>query len=61
MGYSPYSRPSLLESLGQKVKNGVHMFGKAKSLYDTGKALVGAYHTMAPMLSQAASFIPYVL
>ena len=42
MGYSPYLRPSFLESLGRKVKNGVHMFGKAKGLYDTGKALVSA-------------------
>ena len=61
MGYSPYLRPSFLESLGQTVKNGVHMFGKAKGLYDTGKALVSAYQTIAPILSQAASFIPYVL
>jgi hypothetical protein len=61
MGYSQYLRPSFLESLGQKVKNGVDMFGKAKGLYETGKALVSAYETLAPVLSQAASFIPYVL
>jgi hypothetical protein len=61
MGYSQYLRPGFLESLGQKVKNGVAMFGKAKGLYETGKALVSAYETLAPVLSQAASFIPYVL
>ena len=61
MGYSQYLRPGFLESLGQKVKNGVDMFGKAKGLYETGKALVSAYGTLAPVLSQAASLIPYVL
>ena len=61
MGYAPYLRPSFLKSLGQKVEQGVQMFGKAKRLYDTGMALVSAYETMAPALSQAASFIPFVL
>ena len=61
MAYSQYLRPSFLESLGQKVKNGVQMFGKAKGLYETCKALISAYETAAPILSQAASFIPYVL
>ena len=43
MAYEQYLRPSFLESLGQKVKQGVDMFGKAKGLYETGKALFGAY------------------
>ena len=61
MAYTQYLRPSFLESLGQKVKHGVQMFGKAKGLYETGKALISAYETAVPILSQAASFIPYVL
>ena len=46
MGYERHLRPSFLESLGQKVKHGVEMFGKAKGLYDTGKALFSAYEAM---------------
>ena len=42
MGYEEHLRPSFLEALGQKVKHGVEMFGKAKGLYDTGKALFSA-------------------
>ena len=61
MGYEQHLRPSFLEALGQKVKHGVEMFGKAKGLYDTGKALFSAYETVAPLINQAASFIPYVL
>ena len=61
MAYQQYLRPSVLESLGQKVKQGVDMFGKAQGLYETGKALFCAYETVAPMISQAAAFIPYVL
>ncbi len=61
MAYSQYLRPSFLEALGQKVRHGVEMFGKAKGLYETGKALISAYETAAPILSQAASFIPFVL
>jgi hypothetical protein len=51
MGYERHLRPSFLESLGQKVKHGVEMVGKAKGLYDTGKTLISAY----------AAFAPYVL
>jgi len=61
MAYEQHLRPSFLEALGQKVKHGVEMFGKAKGLYETGKALFSAYEAAAPILSQAASFIPYVL
>ena len=61
MAYEQYLRPSFLEALGQKVRQGVDMFGKAKGLYDTGKALFSAYEAAAPLFSQAASFIPYVL
>ena len=32
MAYEQYLRPSFLESLGQTVKQGVDMFGKAKGL-----------------------------
>ncbi len=61
MGYEQHLRPSFLEALGQKVKNGVEMFGKAKGLYDTGTALFSAYETISPIMNQAAAFIPYVL
>ena len=61
MGYSNFQRPSFMESLGQKVKHGVEMFGKAKYLYETGKALYQAYETVAPFVAEAAAFIPYVL
>ena len=56
-----YLRPSFWESLGQKVKQGVDMFGKARGLYETGKSLFSAYEAVAPMIGQAAAFIPYVL
>ena len=59
MEYEQYLRPSFLESLGQKVKQGVDMFGKAKGLYETGKALYCAYETVAPMISQAAAIVPF--
>ena len=61
MGYEQHLRPSFLEARGQKVKHGAEVFGKAKGLYDTGKALFSEYETMAPLINQAASFIPYVL
>jgi hypothetical protein len=60
MAYEQYLRPSFLESLGQKVKQGVDMFGKAQGLYETGKALFSAYESVVPMISQAAAFVPYV-
>ena len=60
MAYEQYLRPSFLESLGQKVKQGVDKFGKAKGLYETGKALFSAYETVAPMISQAAALVPYI-
>ncbi len=37
------------------------MFVKAKGLYETGKALFSEYEAVAPMISQAAAFAPYVL
>ena len=61
MAYEQYLRPSFWESQGQKVKQGVDMFGKAKGLYVTSKALFSAYEAVAPMIGQAAAFIPYVL
>ena len=61
MGYERHLRPSFLGSLGQKVKHGMEMFGKAKGLYDTGKALFTAYEAMSPMISQAIAYAPYVL
>ena len=48
MGYPQYIRPSFLEALGQKVKHGVEMFGKAKGLYVTGKALFTAFEAASP-------------
>ena len=61
MGYSNFQRPGFMESLGQKVKHTVSMFGKAKALYDTGKTLYHAYEAVAPFVAEAAAFIPYVL
>ncbi len=61
MACEQYLRPSFGESLGRKVKQGVDMFGKAKGIYETGKALFSAYESVAPMISQAAAFVPYVL
>ncbi len=61
MGYKRHLRPSFLESLGHKVKHGLVMFGQAKGLYDTGKAVFSAYKAMSPMISQAVAYAPYVL
>ena len=61
MAYEQYLRPSFLESSGQKVKQGVDMFGKAKGLYETGKAIFSAHEAVAPMINQAAAFVPFIL
>ena len=61
MGYSNFQRPSFMESLGQKVKHTVSMFGKAKAIYDTGKTLYNAAQAVAPFVSEAAAIIPFIL
>jgi hypothetical protein len=46
-----------LEGLGQKVKNGVAMFGKAKGLWETGKAIYNGVQTVLPYVSEMAAFL----
>ena len=50
-----------LEGIGQKVKQGVEMFGKVKGLYETGKAIYGGVQALLPYAEQAAAIIPYVI
>ncbi len=59
-GFDKKNETELLEALGQKVKHVVDMFGEAKGFYKTGQAICSAHETMAPMISQAAVFVPYV-
>jgi len=51
-------RQGTLEGLGQKVKKGIEVFGKAKGLYETGKAI---YNGIMPFINEAASFAPYLV
>ena len=50
-----------LSGIGQKVKHGVELLGKAKGLYETGKAIYGGVSAILPYVEQAASIIPYVI
>ena len=61
MGYSNFQRPSFMESLGQTVKHTVSMFGKAKTIYETGKTLYNVAQAVAPSVSEAAAIIPFIL
>ena len=65
MGFLQNLRPSFLEGLGQKMKNGFQkgfeIFGKAKGLWETGKAIYNGAQAIMPYVNDAAAFIPYLL
>ena len=48
MGYIQNLRPSFLEGLGQKVRKGAEIFGKAKGLWETGKMIYNGVKTIMP-------------
>ena len=50
MGYVQNLRPSFLEGLGQKVKKGVEYFGKAKGLFEAGKAIYNGAQAVMPYI-----------
>ena len=65
MGVLQNLRPSSLEGLGQKMRHGfekgLEMFGKAKGLWETGKAIYNGAQAIMPYVKDAAAFIPNLL
>jgi hypothetical protein len=65
MGFLQNLRPSFLDGLGQKVRRGfekgLEIFGKAKGLFETGKAIYNGAQAIMPYINDAAAFIPYLL
>ena len=57
MAYAQNLRPSFLEGLGQKVKFGADLYGKAKGLWETGKAIYNGVQTVLPYVSEMAAFL----
>jgi hypothetical protein len=45
--------PSMLESIGQKVKNGIEFAGAVKGIYDVGKVVYSGFVAAAPYLEAA--------
>ena len=51
MGFiQDFRRQGSLEGLGQKVKKGVEMFGKAKGLFEAGKAIYNGAQAVMPYI-----------
>ena len=51
MGYmQDLRRQGTLEGLGQKVKKGVEYFGKAKGLFEAGKAIYNGAQAVMPYI-----------
>lgn len=48
-----HQRPSLLSSIGQKVKTGLEIAGTVKGIYDLGRSIYGAYQVVAPAIATA--------
>ena len=65
MGFLQNLRPSFLEGLGKKMRHGfekgLEIFGKAKGLFETGKAIYNGAQAIMPYINDAAAFIPYLL
>ena len=65
MGFLQNLRPSFLEGLGQKMRHGfekgLEIFGKAKGLWETGKAIYNGAQAIMPYFNDAAASIPYLL
>jgi len=45
--------PSMLESIGQKVKNGIEFAGAVKGIYDVGKVVYSGFVAAAAYLEAA--------
>ena len=50
-----HQRPSLLSSIGQKVKTCLEIAGTVKGIYDIGRSIYGAYQVARPALAAAAT------
>ena len=57
MGFRKPTKTSMLDSVGQKVQTGFELFGKAKTAYETGKALYSGFQTAYPYLEAAAGLL----
>lgn len=53
--FHKHQRPSLLSSIGQKVKTGLEIAGTVKGLYDIGRSIYGAYQVVRPAIAAAAT------
>ena len=52
-----HQRPSLLSSIGQKVKTGLEIAGTVKGIYDLGKSIYSAYRVAAPLITAAGALL----
>ena len=55
MGFKRQTKISTFDSIGQKVRSGIELFGHAKAAYETGKALYTGFQTVYPYLGTAAA------
>ena len=52
-----HQRPSLLSSIGQKVKTGLGIAGTVKGIYAIGRPIYGAYQVAAPAIAAAGALL----
>ena len=51
MAFARRTKPSLMSSIGQKVKQGAEMLGTIKGIYDTGKVIYNGVQAAAPYVA----------
>ena len=54
---SNYQQPTLMESIGNKVKTGAQIAGTIKGIWDLGKTIYTGVRTIAPMIAAAAAVL----
>ncbi len=52
-----HGRNGFFATIGQKVKHGVELFGKAKAIYDTGKLIYSGISAALQYVQTAAAFL----
>jgi len=50
-------QPSMLQSIGNKVKNVAEFIGSAKGIWDTGRAIYGAVQAAAPYIGPVVAAV----
>ena len=51
MAFVRRTKPSLMSSIGEKLKQGAEMLGTIKGIYDTGKVIYNGVQTIAPIVA----------